>query len=163
MLAHAYPESNRIPFLPDAFTLLREIKVLDTAFLFVIAYLRCHLPTMQTTIPKKKGRKASMNHSVDTMLDVSIRDLPAVHVAYVDYQASAEQGDFHDGIRACFQRVQSWVRGLGHEPYRLLNVGIPKVDGGQLQSYGCCVQILRGCRAARMVSISKIWPAGDML
>ena len=82
-----------------------------------------------------------MNHSVDTMLAVSIRDLPTVHVAYIDYQASSEQGDFHNGIRACFQRVQSWVRSLGHDPYSLLNVGVPNVDDGRLLSYGCCVQI----------------------
>ena len=82
-----------------------------------------------------------MSHSVETMLDVSIRDLPAVRVACVDYQAGPDQGDMHAGIRACFQRVQSWVESLGHDPYSLLNVGIPRVDGGQLLSYGCCVQI----------------------
>jgi hypothetical protein len=67
-----------------------------------------------------------MNHGVDTMLDVSIQDLPTVHVAYIDYQASSEQGDFHSEIRACFQRVQSWVARLGHDPHSLLNVGVPK-------------------------------------
>jgi DNA gyrase inhibitor GyrI len=75
------------------------------------------------------------------MLVVSIRDLPAVRVACIDYQASSEQGDFHNEIRACFQRVQSWIRGLGHDPYSLLNVGVPNVHDGQLVSYGCCVQI----------------------
>lgn len=82
-----------------------------------------------------------MNRRENTALVVSIQDLPTVHVAYIDYQASSEDGDVHSEIRACFQRVQSWVRGLGHDPYSLLNVGVPNVDDGQLLSYGCCVQI----------------------
>ena len=82
-----------------------------------------------------------MNHNEDIVLNVSVQDLPTVHVAYIDYQASSDQGDFHSEIRACFQRVQSWVRGLGHDPYSLLNVGVPNVHDGHLVSYGCCVQI----------------------
>ena len=82
-----------------------------------------------------------MNQGTSTMLVVSIQDLPPVHVAFIDYQAGSEQGDFHSEIRACFQRVQSWVRDLGHDPYSVLNVGIPDVRDGQLVSYRCCVQI----------------------
>ena len=82
-----------------------------------------------------------MNHSVDTTLVVSIQDLPKVCVACIDYQASSAQGDFHNEIRACFQRVQNWVRGLGHDPYSLLNLGVPNVQDGQLMSYACCVQM----------------------
>lgn len=81
-----------------------------------------------------------MSQRVDTMPVVSIQDLPTVHVAYIDYQASSEQGDFNE-IGACFQRVQSWVGRLGHDPHSLLNVRVPKADDGQLLSYGCCVQI----------------------
>jgi len=54
-----------------------------------------------------------MNHSVDTMLVVSIQELPTVRVACIDYQPSSEQGDLHNEIRLCFQRVQNWIRGLG--------------------------------------------------
>ena len=82
-----------------------------------------------------------MNHSVDTMLVVSIQDLPTVHVACIDYQASSAQGDFHNKIRACFQRVHGWVRSLGQDPYSLLNLGVPNVEDGRLVSYGCCVEI----------------------
>jgi DNA gyrase inhibitor GyrI len=82
-----------------------------------------------------------MNHSEETVPDVIIRDQPTVRVACVDYQPDPEQGDVHSGISACFQRVQSWVESLGHDPYSLLNVGIPHVDAGQLLSYACCVQI----------------------
>lgn len=92
-------------------------------------------------MPKEIRGTASMNHDVDTMLVASIQDLPTVHVAYIEHQASSEQGDFHNEIRACFRRVQSWVARLGHVPYSLLNVGVPNVEDGQLLSYGCCVQI----------------------
>ena len=81
-----------------------------------------------------------MNHD-STVLVVSIQDLPPVRVAYIDYQATSEQGDFHNEIRACFQRIQNWVRRLGHDPYSLLNLGVPDVHDGQLVSYGCCVQV----------------------
>ena len=82
-----------------------------------------------------------MNHSLDVVLSVSIRHLPAVHAAYIDYQVDLEGGYFHSRIRKCFQRVQDWVRELGLDPYTLLNVGVPNVVDGQLLSYGCCVQV----------------------
>jgi DNA gyrase inhibitor GyrI len=82
-----------------------------------------------------------MDHSVDIVLSVSIKDLPTVHVAYIDYQANFEEGNFHNEIRKCFQRVQNWVRKLGLDPHTLLNVGVPNVVDGQLLIYGCCVQV----------------------
>jgi DNA gyrase inhibitor GyrI len=82
-----------------------------------------------------------MSENATPSLSVSIKELPAVHVAYIDYEANAEQGDFHNEIRKCFQRVQNWVRKLDYDPYTLLNVGIPNVVDGQLSSYGCCVQV----------------------
>jgi DNA gyrase inhibitor GyrI len=120
---------------------LSETGELDIALLFVIAFRHRHLQAIQTPMAKKTRRTTSMNHGAKIVLDVSIQDLPTVHVAYIDYQASSEQGDLHSEIRACFQRVQSWVARRGHDPYSLLNVGVPNVDDGQLMSYECCVQI----------------------
>lgn len=82
-----------------------------------------------------------MSENASSLLSVSIKELPAVHVAYIDYKANAERADFHNEIRKCFQRVQNWVRKLDYDPYTLLNVGVPNVVDGQLSSYGCCVQV----------------------
>ena len=101
-----------------------------------------------------------MKHSVGTMLVVSIHALPSVRVACIDYQASSEQGDFHNEIRVCFQRVQGWVRGLGHDPYSLLNVGVPNVQDSRLVSYGCCVQIPEEVQSASDCVDIKELPGG---
>jgi len=47
-----------------------------------------------------------------TSLSVSISELPAVHVAYLDYTGNAEPGDLYNEIHKCFQRVQKWVQTL---------------------------------------------------
>ena len=82
-----------------------------------------------------------MSANATCSLSVSIKELPAVHVACIDYQANSERGDFHNEIRKCFQRVQNWVRKLDYDPYTLLNVGVPNVVDGQLSSYECCIQV----------------------
>ena len=82
-----------------------------------------------------------MNDDVATSLSVSTRELAAVHVAYLDYKAKAEQGDLYGEIHHCFQRVQEWVQGLGFDPSILLHVGIPVVQDGQLSRYECCVEV----------------------
>ena len=81
-----------------------------------------------------------MNQSADTLLSVSLKDLPTVHVAYISYKASPEQDDFNE-IHKSFQRLQAWVRELGYDPYTTLTIGIPNVVNGQLLSYECCEQI----------------------
>ena len=82
-----------------------------------------------------------MGDNMATSLSVSIRELPTVHVAYLDYKANAEQGDLYNEIHKCFQRVQTWVQGLGWDPFTLLHVGIPVVRDGQLSRYECCVEV----------------------
>jgi hypothetical protein len=37
-----------------------------------------------------------MSDNVATSLSVSIRELPPVHVARIDYKVNVEQGDLHD-------------------------------------------------------------------
>jgi DNA gyrase inhibitor GyrI len=76
-----------------------------------------------------------------TTLSISIKELPSVHVAYIEYKVGSEQGDMHNEIGECFRRVQAWVRERGGDPFSLLNVGALNRLGGQLSSYECCVQV----------------------
>ena len=76
-----------------------------------------------------------------TALSVSLVELPAVHVACLTYQPSAETGDMHGEISTCFRRVQAWVQELGHDPFALLNIGAIHMANGRLAAYDCCVQV----------------------
>lgn len=82
-----------------------------------------------------------MSDDAATELSVSIKQLPAVHVAYIAYKPDAEQGDMHAQIGDCFRRVQAWVRERGYDPLSGLTIGAIKMAGGQLSSYECCVQV----------------------
>jgi len=82
-----------------------------------------------------------MSDNAATLLSVSIRELPTVHVAYIEYKPDAEQGDMHAQIGDCFRRVQAWVRERGYDPLSRLTIGAIKMTGGQLSSYECCVQV----------------------
>jgi len=82
---------------------------------------------------KKKG-------SMPGLLSVSIRDLPSVHVAYIEYKPSAEQGDMHAEIAECFRRVKAWLKERGHDPMTL-TIGAVNMADGRLSSYECCVQV----------------------
>ncbi|MBM3134112.1 MAG: GyrI-like domain-containing protein [Chloroflexi bacterium] len=82
-----------------------------------------------------------MRDSVATSLAVSIKELPAVHVAYIDCKVDFAQGDFSNEIRQCFQRVQTWVRELGYDPYTLLTIGVIQTVDSRRAVYTCCVQI----------------------
>ena len=74
-------------------------------------------------------------------LSVSVRELSPVHVAYVEYKPSAEQGDMHDAIGECFRRVQAWLRERGYDPMTRLTIGAIGMVDGRLSSYECCVQV----------------------
>jgi len=82
-----------------------------------------------------------MSDHTANSLSVSIQELPAARVAYLDYEARAEQGDLYSEIHQCFQRVQRWVQGLGLDPFTLRHVGIPVVQDGRLSRYECCVEV----------------------
>ena len=82
-----------------------------------------------------------MSDNAATLLSVSIRELPTVHVAYIEYKPDAEQGDMHAQIGDCFRRVQAWVREHGYDPLSRLTIGAIKMTDGQLSSYECCVQV----------------------
>jgi DNA gyrase inhibitor GyrI len=82
-----------------------------------------------------------MSDNMATTLSVSIRELPSVRVAYIQYKASAEQSNLHDKIGECFRRVQAWLRERGDDPLTLLTIGAIKMVDGQFASYDCCVQV----------------------
>jgi DNA gyrase inhibitor GyrI len=74
-------------------------------------------------------------------LSVSIKELPAFHVACVSYRARDGQGDTRQEIGECFRRLQSWVRRLEYAPDALLTIGVPDVEDGRLSSYACCIGV----------------------
>jgi len=75
-----------------------------------------------------------------TTLSVSIKDLASVRVAYINYQVEGESGNSFNEIHECFQRVESWVRQHGSDPFSVLNVGALNMVEGRLLSYECCVE-----------------------
>jgi len=87
-----------------------------------------------------KGRQEMSDRAADA-LSVSIRELPSIHAAYVEHIPNGERGDLHDEIGRCFQRVQAWVRQLGHDPLAGWTIGVIRTVNGQLASYDCCVQV----------------------
>jgi DNA gyrase inhibitor GyrI len=82
-----------------------------------------------------------------TALSVAIRNLPAVHAACIRCPAQVDQGQFSQAIRESFQKVQGWVKKLGHDPYKMLTIGVIHQAGGQLSHYDCCVQVPEGAPA----------------
>jgi DNA gyrase inhibitor GyrI len=78
--------------------------------------------------------------NIDTSLSVSIKKLPSIHVAYIEYKVNTGQGNMHDEIGGCFRRVQAWLREGGYDPLPPLTLGVINMVNGQLVSYDCCVQ-----------------------
>ena len=74
-------------------------------------------------------------------LSVSIRDLPALRVACLSCPMGGDQAEMGPYIRAAFQRVQAFVRGLERDPYTLLTVGALNMVEGRLASYDCRMQV----------------------
>lgn len=84
----------------------------------------------------------SANTDAADSLSVSIRDLPLLHVAYVDFvPVDDDRADSDAGIRESFERARDWIRGLGYDPYAWLHVGVPHVSDRRLTSYTCCIQV----------------------
>ncbi len=73
-------------------------------------------------------------------LDVDIRELAPLHVAYIAYAPADGEPDFH-AIQACFQRVQAWLHESGRDPFFGLTVGVAYPEGGQMARYDCCVEV----------------------
>jgi len=82
-----------------------------------------------------------------TALNVTVRNLPAVHAACIRCPAQVDQGQFSQAIRESFKKVQGWVKGLGHDPYKMLTIGVIHQAEGQLSYYDCCVQVPGGISA----------------
>jgi AraC family transcriptional regulator len=82
-----------------------------------------------------------------TALNVSVRDLPAVHTACIRCPAQVDQGQLSQAIRESFQKVQQWLKELGLDPYTSLTIGVIYQTGGQLSHYDCCVQAPEGTPA----------------
>jgi len=82
-----------------------------------------------------------MTDNTEASLSVSIGDLPSVHVACMEYQATADPSNMHDEIGECFRRVQAWLRERGYDPLTWLTIGVINVADGRLASYDCCVQV----------------------
>jgi DNA gyrase inhibitor GyrI len=93
-------------------------------------------------------------------LDVTIRDMSTVHAVYIRCLAQVDQGQFSQTIRESFQKVQSWVKGLGHDPYKMLTIGVIYQAGEQLSHYDCCVQVPEGTSAGKSEIAIQDLPGG---
>lgn len=82
-----------------------------------------------------------MGDNLPAPLSVSIRDLPEVHVACIEYRPGPGQSDMHSQIGECFQRVKDWAGPGRYDPAAQLTIGAIHLAGGQLESYDCCIQV----------------------
>jgi DNA gyrase inhibitor GyrI len=93
-----------------------------------------------------------------TALNVTVRNLPAVHVACIRCPAQVDQGQFSQAIRESFQKVQGRVKGLGYDPYKMLTIGVIYQSAGQLSHYDCCVQVPEAIVQAEMFAFMEWLP-----
>jgi DNA gyrase inhibitor GyrI len=91
-----------------------------------------------------------------TQLNITVRNLPAVHAACLRCAATIDQEKFSQAIRESFHKVQGWVKGLGYDPYTLLTIGVIYQSGGQLSHYDCCVQVPAGTPAGDGITIQDL-------
>jgi AraC family transcriptional regulator len=74
-------------------------------------------------------------------LSYALRELPALHVATLDYRPGPGPAELYSEIHGCFERLQLWARGQGLDPATLRHVGVPVLQAGRLLRYTCCVDV----------------------
>lgn len=82
-----------------------------------------------------------MNNNSAAPLDVAIRELPAVRVAYLAYKPGPDQDSLGREIRQRFECVQSWLETLGYDPYTRLTIGAFAALEDRLLRYECCIEV----------------------
>lgn len=73
-------------------------------------------------------------------LNVELRELATLHVAYIAYAPADGEPDFA-AIQGCFRRVQAWLHESGRDPFFGQTVGVAYPEGGRMARYDCCVEV----------------------
>jgi len=73
-------------------------------------------------------------------LNVSVRDLPPVRVALLEYNAEGLAGEYRASIGVLFREVEGWLASRGYDTDRLRRLGVPFTDGPTLRRYWCCIE-----------------------
>jgi AraC family transcriptional regulator len=80
-------------------------------------------------------------------LNVSIRDLPPIRVALLEYNAEGLAGEYRESIGMLFLEVEGWLMSRGHDTARLRRIGVPFGEGPALRRYWCCIEAPPGLEA----------------
>lgn len=73
-------------------------------------------------------------------LEVAVRELPAVRVAFLEYHAEGRAGEYGPDIGMMYRDVEGWLKHLGYKTDSLRRFGVPFSEGSRLRSYWCCVE-----------------------
>lgn len=82
-----------------------------------------------------------MGASASSLLGVSIKDLPAVHVACIHLEMDVAVGSYNRQISNTFGVVKGWAMRPGYYLQSALTIGIPQVVDQRLVGYDCCVEV----------------------
>ena len=77
-------------------------------------------------------------------LNVTIRELPPVQVAALEYNAEGLAGTYSESIGMLFREVEGWLRLRGYDTDALRRIGVPFVEGETLRRYWCCIEAPAG-------------------
>ena len=97
-----------------------------------------------------------MGSGAGSALDVSIRELASIPVAYTDIQLNQAAGTFSDQIAQSFEAVKRWAADHGYDPASHLVIGVPHVRDGQWVAYECCVQLPALADSADAIKVKQL-------
>jgi DNA gyrase inhibitor GyrI len=81
-------------------------------------------------------------------LTVEVRELAPVRVVLLEYQAKGLlAGEYSESIGMLFREVEGWLRHRHYDVDGLRRLGVPFAEGGDLQSYWCCIEAPEGLTA----------------
>lgn len=77
-------------------------------------------------------------------LNVAVRELPAVRVAFLEYHARGTAAEYGPDIGMMYREVEGWLNHLGYKTGSLRRLGVPFNEGSRLRSYWCCIEAPEG-------------------
>lgn len=80
-------------------------------------------------------------------LNVTLRELPPLRVALLEYNAEGLAGTYSESIGMLFREVEGWLLSRGYDAARLRRIGVPFNDGPALRRYWCCIEAPVGLEA----------------
>lgn len=90
------------------------------------------------------NRKSQFDNEMNRELNVTVRDLPEVRVVTLEYRAKGVTGTYQASIGELFRELEGWLRLRHVDTRHLRRIGVPSTEGGDLQSYWCCIEAPEG-------------------